>query len=824
MTQHSYTAATDGFGPTGTFKTDETYSISNHDFLKAIFDEVSGTPLVVQFAGDPRAVAPGAWAGKPYNVAAEEPDAARTSMNAYFSLAALQPDAQGVLGRKKVNFASLTAIMLDDVGTKVPMDVVLRLKPTWMIETSPGNFQAGYQFDTPLTDVTQVEALMSAIIAARFCDPGAGGPATRLARLPVGVNGKQTPAFDCRVVRWSPNLRYTPEQIATAFDLELAEVKQPRLGGHAIWTPKPQDNPIVKALKVADLYKAPLSDHKHDITCPWVTRHTGNVDHGTAYFEPSAEYSRGGFKCFHSSCAGYSLKDLLNFLRLDADQARTQAIVRLLPGSLALTVNAAERALAATGGHYQRAGSIVTITHDQGTREAVITPRGPGALACDLASAAIWQRMDGRSRGYVDCDPPPRHVAALIDEVQYKHLPVLSGLARQPYFRPDGTICMQPGYDQATGMFGAFEDGEFDVPTKPTRAEAEAALADLKGLLVEFPFAGEMDEAAALSALLTATIRPTLIQAPMFHVRAHSAGSGKSHLCAVFSLFATPKKSSPMSFPSDDEECRKLLLAECLRGPAVIEFDNLTSDLIPHKSLCTALTSEQLSGRILGVSKTASVSTRVLFLSSGNNVGPVRDMARRTVTISLDPSVEMPATRTFSRPDLLLEVQAMRGQLVSAALTVIRAWIATGRPMTECKPLVGFNDWSDFCRQPLLWLGCKDPVASVFEALAEDPDRETLGSLQAAWRNAFGSKPTMVREAVAKSDFDGELREALLDVAEDRGAINRGKLGWWLKHHEGRIVDGMRFVRVSGARSAALWAVEIVAPASEPVTKWTGRV
>jgi len=56
-----------------------------------------------------------------------------------------------------------------------------------------------------------------------------------------------------------------------------------------------------------------------------------------------------------------------------------------------------------------------------------------------------------------------------------------------------------------------------------------------------------------------------------------------------------------------------------LTAPAVVEFDNLTTDLIPHKSLCTILTSEFISGRILGQSKTAEVGTRTLFLSSGNN-------------------------------------------------------------------------------------------------------------------------------------------------------------------------------------------------------------
>jgi hypothetical protein len=66
----------------------------------------------------------------------------------------------------------------------------------------------------------------------------------------------------------------------------------------------------------------------------------------------------------------------------------------------------------------------------------------------------------------------------------------------------------------------------------------------------------------------------------------------------------------------------------------------------------------------------------------------------------------------------------------------------------HCKSLVSYGEWSDLCRQPLLWLSCADPTLSVFEALSEDPDRETLARLLGAWHASFGKTPTMVREAI----------------------------------------------------------------------------
>ena len=72
----------------------------------------------------------------------------------------------------------------------------------------------------------------------------------------------------------------------------------------------------------------------------------------------------------------------------------------------------------------------------------------------------------------------------------------------------------------------------------------------------------------------------------------------------------------------------------------------------------------------------------------------------------------------------------------------------------------------------------------------------------------------MVRDAVQQAAVSPkerqELGEVLREIAEERGEINRRKLGWWIKRYAGRIVDGRRFVRSSGSRSAEAWQVDVV--------------
>jgi len=53
--------------------------------------------------------------------------------------------------------------MLDDIGTKVDRGR-LTLQPSWLLETSPGNYQAGYLLQESLTDSSMADRLMKAIM------------------------------------------------------------------------------------------------------------------------------------------------------------------------------------------------------------------------------------------------------------------------------------------------------------------------------------------------------------------------------------------------------------------------------------------------------------------------------------------------------------------------------------------------------------------------------------------------------------------------------------------------------------------------------------
>ena len=110
--------------------------------------------------------------------------------------------------------------------------------------------------------------------------------------------------------------------------------------------------------------------------------------------------------------------------------------IRVIPGEMNRVVDAAERELAQSQRYYQRGGLIVTVVTDPGTRETRVQEISQPALVRALAGVATWERFDLRNEAWVRADPPARHATVLFDSTSYPHLPVLNGLARQPYLRP----------------------------------------------------------------------------------------------------------------------------------------------------------------------------------------------------------------------------------------------------------------------------------------------------------------------------------------------------------------------------------------------------
>jgi hypothetical protein len=750
------------------------------------------------------------WSGRVWDGACVCPSAAE---NTYFSIALLKqttpPGAElQTLARKKSHFACLPCVMLDDVGTKA--DSELPADPSWLIETSPGNYQAGYIFETPIESASDADIFIKALaVAGRLTDAG-GQALVRYARLPVGFNLKQKyrneagEPFAHRLAEWHPERRYDWRDLAERLGLDLEIHKPARSRKHrgtkstpeghdGAFIPRAATNPVLDALRARELYKKPLGNGGHEITCPWVSEHTDQVDSGTAYWEPDDSFMRGGFKCQHGHCAERHIGALLTWLDVNDQEARHKPTFRTAGGTLHIMVNNAERVMAETGRYFQQGGAIVTVTTPPGGTTAAHHIRKE-ALPYLLTGIANWLRHDVRAERWLPIDAPTRVCAGLFDAPEFRHLPPLNAIARQPYLRPDGSVATNSGYDMATGTFGAFDPRAFNILNDPSETDIKVALDRIMGLVSETSFASPADRSMALALFLTAACRPSLEVAPGFLLNAHAPGTGKSYVQDLAALFATDGDVASATLKANDDEMEKSILATLLRSPAVLRFDESQGDVVPIKFLVSALSSEHVQGRILGQSKVIAPSTRTLVMFAGNNIQPVRDMVRRVLVCNLDAKIEQPESREFA-DDPLSRLREHRPEYVSDALTIIRAHIIANPARTPCRALNVFPRWDNWVRQAVLWLGLADPCESMFTVAQNDPSTERLAGLLEVWDECFGDAPKAARDVIKRAETSHGLHAALMDIAGKSGAIEATKFGYWLKSNEGKVLGGRRLER-----------------------------
>jgi hypothetical protein len=216
----------------------------------------------------------------------------------------------------------------------------------------------------------------------------------------------------------------------------------------------------------------------------------------------------------------------------------------------------------------------------------------------------------------------------------------------------------------------------------------------------------------------------------------------------------------------------------------------------------------------------ATAPTAATFLATGNNLIFEADITSRVVPCDLDPEVERPEEREFD-VNLYEHVPAHRGELVAAALTILRAYHVAGRPSVGIPRWGGFEEWSDWIRSALVWLGQADPAEGKSRVEELDPVRRQLRSLLTAWSEAFDGRTLTLAEAVKEANYpvNENLKNALLDVAGVRGEIDWRRLSRFVASHENRIELGLRFIRTGVSHQAIIWGV--ISPKSNKTTPQT---
>lgn len=310
--------------------------LNNSAFLEALAARMPDDQrlLITTVPGDPEDAGAELWNVKPWYWGTRSPP---PENNNYVCVSSFTRGNDG-WRRRAEQFGAGLAFMIDDLGTKLAAAPVLAAaEPTALIETSPGNFQAWYFLEDPITRYDEFASMLAAFIHkwAAGKDPGMGGP-NRVGRLPDGINGKRKyNGWRCRTERWAPERRWRKADLIRALGLVLMPARPVFVAGRVTEADRAareaEFNALVKAMEAQRTFLKPRWGHndRRPILCPWHAQHTGGATSGTYLTRPNDKNGWwGSFVCYHAGTHNdrCHLGDLKQYVNEQQDAAVAAAL------------------------------------------------------------------------------------------------------------------------------------------------------------------------------------------------------------------------------------------------------------------------------------------------------------------------------------------------------------------------------------------------------------------------------------------------------------------------------------------------------------------
>lgn len=370
--------------------------------------------------------------------------------------------------------------------------------------------------------------------------------------------------------------------------------------------------------------------------------------------------------------------------------------------------------------------------------------------------------------GWQDEDPTQQTITALLGG--YADWPRLESVTETPFIRPDGTMCVETGYDESTRTY-LVNTLELEVPDCPTELDVRSAVKLLRDeWMGDLLLQSEEDRTLALALMITPFVRQMFDTCPLFVVDGNRPATGKGLLLSIFGQLALGHPTPLNALPGDDEEVRKSITSLLLMGANVIAWDEVTR--IQGKVMSQLITAGVWSDRLLGASTVVQLENRATFVAAGNNIGLKGDLFRRVVRIRLETDMERPQDRdssSFRHPDLGAWTRENRGDLVSAVFTLVRAWVQAGRPHPS-GGMGSFEGWYATVGGVLTNAGLPFGLQGTRDWADRVDEDRVLWSDHLIWLEAqFGSSPFTVRQVCERLESDPDAPILELSIPGWRG-------------------------------------------------------
>jgi hypothetical protein len=463
---------------------------------------------------------------------------------------------------------------------------------------------------------------------------------------------------------------------------------------------------------------------------------------------------------------------------------------------------------------FQKHGELVRVTTEEDGR-VKLRPVKNVQVRYLLSQKAHWKK-DGKPAH------PPEHVAkCLVERTAWERIRILRAVTPFPAIDEQGNIPNEPGYDEHTRTYFTGEV-EVQVSAAPSKEDAHRAVAILRDIVGDFPFANtESNEhfSAFLAGLLTPLARYAHDgNAPMVVVQANGPRIGKTTLVKVISEIISGVPVPVITFTKNEDETRKRLLSFLRVGRSMVLVDNVIGQF-GGQNVNALTTSRTFEDRVLGKSVILEAVNDTSWYVTANNIMLAPDTAERCLNVRLHSEVEKPQLRAdFKYPDLFKVVREKRADLLSAALTILKAFIVEGKPEQDIAAWGGFEKWSALVRGAVRFAGLPDPAKTRLE-LEEHADVETddkaalvqaLADWQAETGNVNGTKANdILAHLRANPETGSGLRAVLEDIAGMPGTLpNAQTFARHLRIASERNLGGVVLKRTSDLKNGHRWFVE----------------
>jgi hypothetical protein len=330
-------------------------------------------------------------------------------------------------------------------------------------------------------------------------------------------------------------------------------------------------------------------------------------------------------------------------------------------------------------------------------------------------------------------------------------MPVGRAISTAPLVAMNGKIIAGFGLDRCTGLIHRIEPQLYaclpaETPTEDDVREALRWLLDEWLVDVNADITGKL---LVLMLCLSMVERVLLRARPAWFVTAGHRGGGKTTLVHMVTMAIFGRMAAAAAWSDNEEERRKALFSYLRQGVATLCWDNIPRGAqITSAAIEKALTSLEISDRVLGESEFETAPGGTVQIFTGDNIAAKGDMCSRSFRIVINVDRPDPENRDFVHPDPIEWTMQHRPQILRRLYTIM-IYGCQNRPAGQVAK-TRFKDWWSLCGWPVelaaSLIGEIIDCIALLKASETDEDETSaasamLSALKAQWgRSSFAAK------------------------------------------------------------------------------------